>query len=108
MAVNGCFWHGIFFLASIEPCKYSLFYALFTGCLKCYVSDTVNTINGKTMHDPHQATTVKTIFLEDQGFKVLEVWEYDIKRELERDEEMKWYFEHYEVVDPLEPREAFF
>ena len=31
-----------------------------------------------------------------------------IERELARGEEMKEYFDHYEAVEPLEPRDAFF
>ncbi|XP_028408209.1 uncharacterized protein LOC114530787 [Dendronephthya gigantea] len=85
--INGCFWH---------------------GCLKCYARDTVNSVSGKTMHDLHQATMEKTCHLKDQGFKVVEVWECDIKRELECDENMRNYFDSYDLVDPLEPRDAFF
>ena len=58
------------------------------------------------MHDLHLATVEKVKYLE--GYVVVQVWECDIKRELERDEEMKRYFNNYKVVDPLEPRDAFF
>ena len=60
------------------------------------------------MHDLYMATVEKAQFLKDQGLSVVEVWECEIKRELARDEEMKEYFEHYEAVEPLEPRDAFF
>ena len=60
------------------------------------------------MHDLHQATVEKAKYLEDKGYVVVQVWECDIRRELERDEEMKRYFDNYEIVDPLEPRDAFF
>ena len=60
------------------------------------------------MHDLYMATVEKAQFLKDQGFNVVEVWECEIKRELARDEEMKEYFDHYEAVEPLEPRDAFF
>ena len=58
------------------------------------------------MYDLHQATVEKINYLKDHGFNVVEVWECDIKREL--DEEMKRYFDNYDMVDPLEPRDAFF
>ncbi|XP_028405740.1 uncharacterized protein LOC114528308 [Dendronephthya gigantea] len=85
--IHGCFWH---------------------GCLKCYARDTVNPVNGKSMHDLHQATVEKVNYLENKGYTVVQEWECDIKRELGRNEEMKRYFDHYEVIDPLQPRDAFF
>ena len=68
----------------------------------------LNSISGKTMHDLHQTTKEKTCYLKDQVFKAVEVWVCDIKRELECNENMKRYFDHYDEVDPLEPRDAFF
>ena len=43
-----------------------------------------------------------------RGFNVVEVWECDIKRELEQNEEMRRYFDNYDLTDPLEPHDAFF
>ena len=41
------------------------------------------------MHDLHQDTMQKALYLKERGFNVVEVWECDIKRELEQDEEMR-------------------
>ena len=60
------------------------------------------------MHDLHMATVEKAQKLKDQGFNVVEVWECEIKRQLASDGEMKRYFDQYEAVEPLEPRDAFF
>ena len=76
--------------------------------MKCYARDTVDTVNGKTMHDLHQTTVEKAKYLKDQGYRVVEVWECDIQRELEQNEDMRRYFDTYDLVDPLEPRDAFF
>ena len=76
--------------------------------MKSYARDTVNTVNGKTMHDLHQTTVEKTMYLKDHGYRVVEVWECHIQRELEQNEDMKRYFDNYDLVDPLEPRDAFF
>ena len=62
----------------------------------------------QTMHDLHQATMQKTLYLKERGFNVVEVWERDIKRELEQNEDMKSYCDNYDLTDPLEPRDAFF
>ena len=60
------------------------------------------------MHDLHQATMQKTLYLKERGFNVVQVWECDVKRELEQNEEVKSYFHNYGLRDPLEPRDAFF
>ena len=60
------------------------------------------------MHELHQATLEKSCYLEAQGFNVIEVWECDVKQELRQNKEMKTYFDNFDVVDPLEPRDAFF
>ncbi len=46
--------------------------------------------------------------LKEQGFNIVEMWECDLKKELEENEEMRCYFEEYDLVDPLQPRDAFF
>ena len=38
----------------------------------------------------------------------MEIWECDVKRELKQNEEMKYYFDHYHIADPLEPRHALY
>ena len=68
----------------------------------------MNPVKGKTMHDLHQDTVKQATYLKEHGFNVMEVWECNIKRELERDEEMKEYFDRYEKTDPLEPRHALY
>ena len=80
----------------------------FVGCLNCYVRDTINPINGKTMEELHENTLEKICYLKEQGFNVVEMWECELKKEMERNEDMKKYFEEYELVDPLQPRDAFF
>ena len=80
----------------------------FTGCSKCYARETVNPINGKTMQQLHEDTLEKICYLKDLGFQVVEMWECELKKEMEHDEDLKRYFEEYELVDPLQPRDAFY
>ena len=80
----------------------------FTGCLDCYARDTVNSVNGKTMQQLHEDTLEKICYLKDEGFRVVEMWECELKKEMEHDEDMKRYFEEYELVDPLHPLDAFY
>ena len=60
------------------------------------------------MEELHENTLEKTNYLKEQGFIVIEMWECELRKEMERNEDMKKYFEEYELVDPLQPRDAFF
>jgi hypothetical protein len=68
----------------------------------------VNPVNGKTMQTLYEATIEKVCYLREQGFNIMEMWECDLKKELEENEEIRHYFEEYDLVDPLQPRDAFF
>ena len=78
------------------------------GCPRCYARDTVNPVNGKTMQELHCSTVEKIEHLRRQGYNVVEIWECDVNRELNNDEDMKYYFDHYHIADPLEPRDALY
>ena len=60
------------------------------------------------MRQLFEDTLEKVCYLKDQGYEVKEKWECELAKEMERNEEMKCYFEEYELVDPLQPREAFY
>ena len=60
------------------------------------------------MQNLYEATIEKVCYLKEQGFNIVEMWECNLKKELEEDEEMRCYFEEYDLVDPLQPRDAFF
>ena len=53
-------------------------------------------------------TLEKVCYLKDQGFQVVEMWECDLIKEMEQDEDMAAYFEEYDIVDPLQLRDAFY
>ena len=59
------------------------------------------------MQQLHEDTLEKICHLKDEGFQVVEMWECDLMKEMEHDENMK-HFEEYELVDPLQPRDAFY
>ena len=60
------------------------------------------------MEELYENTLEKNCYLKEQGFNVIEMWECELKKEMERNEDMKRYFEEHELVDPLQPRDAFF
>ena len=60
------------------------------------------------MEQLFEDTCEKVWRLEKEGFEVKQMWECELVKEMERDEEMRRYFEEYELVDPLQPRDAFY
>ena len=47
-------------------------------------------------------------YLKRQGYNVVEVWECDVRWELNQNEEMKDYFNHFRIAEPLEPCHALY
>ena len=60
------------------------------------------------MEQLYKDTLRKVKYLKDQGFNVEQKWECELEKEKNEDEEMKQFFEEHELVDPLQPRDAFF
>ena len=56
----------------------------------------------------YEDTGSKIKYLKNCGFEVEQMWECELRKEMEKDEEMKRHFEEYEIVDPLQPRDAFY
>ena len=82
----------------------------FLGCPECYPKrDTKNPgANNKPMEQLYQDTQKKVKYLRGQGFEVVEKWGCAFKKELKQDEEMKQFVKDHELVEPLQPRDAFF
>ena len=53
-------------------------------------------------------TLEKVRYLKDLGYHVEGKQECVLYKQMEQDEEMKRYFEEYEIMDPLQPRDAFY
>ena len=68
----------------------------------------MNPTSQKTMEQLYKDTLKKVNYLQDHGFEVVQKWECELKKELKEDEEMKQFFDEYEIVDPLQPRDAFY
>ena len=60
------------------------------------------------MQQLHEDTLEKIEEEKDEGFQVVEMWECDLMKEMEHNEDMKRCFEEHELVDPLQPRDAFY
>ena len=68
----------------------------------------MNPISQKTMEQLYKDTVRKVNYLKKHGLEVEQKWECELEKELEEDEEMKQFFEQYEIIDPLQPRDAFY
>ena len=68
----------------------------------------MNPISQKTIEQLYKDTVRKVNYLKKRGFEVEQKWECELEKELEEDEEMKQFFEQYEIIDPLQPRDAFY
>ena len=68
----------------------------------------MNPISQKTMEQLYKDTVRKVNYLKKRGFEVEQKWECELEKELEEDDEMKQFFEQYEIIDPLQPRDAFY
>ena len=60
------------------------------------------------MEQLYKDTQRKVNFLKDRGFNVEQKWTCQFKKELEQGGEMKQFMEDHGLVDPLEPRDAFY
>ena len=83
----------------------------FHGCKKCKQ----NNRHSKTFHHPdrtveemYQATQRKTDLLHAAGYKVIDIWERDFKKELKQNKTMMDLVKNMTWIDPLDPRNAFY
>ena len=60
------------------------------------------------MEELYKDTVRKVNYLKDHGFEVEQKWGCELTKDLEEDEEMKQFFEDHQLMDPLQPRDAFY
>ena len=68
----------------------------------------MNPISQKTMEELYKDMVRKVNYLKEHGFEVEQKWGCELTKDLEEDEEMKQFFEDHELIDPLQPRDAFY
>ena len=68
----------------------------------------MNPISQKTMEQLYKDTMRKVKYLKDHGFQVVQKWGCELKKDLEEDEELNQLFQEYEIIDPLQPHDAFY
>lgn len=83
----------------------------FHGCRKCVPNHRHKTRNchpERTVEEKYQATLKKTAILRDAGYTVIEKWGCEFAKEKKSDPKLQSFLESFEILPPLEPRDAFF
>ena len=84
---------------------------LFHGCKRCYPLQRQKKRHchpDRTIEEDYEATCKKTAILRDAGYTVIEKWGCDFANQKKTDPELQTFLESFEMVPPLEPRDAFF
>jgi len=87
---HGCLWH---------------------GCKRCFPRDrqTKHPVNpDRTLDELLRATQVKAQTLRTAGYRVVELWEHEWDAMVKDNLEVQLFLAQLELVEPLEPRDAFF
>ena len=83
----------------------------FHGCKRCFKEKrdvTRNCHPDRTVDQVYEATQRKTLMLRQAGYTVIEKWECEYKEDKKTNVELQEFLKTYEVVPPLNPRDAFF
>ena len=62
----------------------------------------------RTIEEAYEATCLKTAILRDAGYTVIEKWGCEFAQDQKTDSELQSFLKTFEMVPPLEPRDAFF
>ena len=79
------------------------------GCIKCFPNHRQKKRNchpDRTVEEVYEAT--QTAILRDAGYTVTEKWGCEFANDKKTDPELQAFLERFELIPPLEPRDAFF
>ena len=80
----------------------------FHGHSACYHPSQFNNLSRKTMGELYNATMFRISWLRDNGWKVEIKWECEFRKEIAENCELKEFLSTLKIVEPLNPRDAFF
>ena len=80
------------------------------GCPTCYGNRTEQhrRLEDRCFEDVYQTTQRKLQFLRDKQYKVVSIWECEWNKIKQENEEVKAFVDGLKLVEPLNPRDAFF
>jgi G:T-mismatch repair DNA endonuclease (very short patch repair protein) len=81
---------------------------MFHGCLQCFKPDTVHPFRDMPMQDINAETLQADQELKDAGYHVTTMWEHEYDSRLKTDPEFAEFCRTVRVMEPLNPRSAFY
>ena len=83
---------------------------IYHGCRSCYPVRNIRNYAApdRTVEELYAATEAKRMDLLRAGYKVIEIWEHQWDQQVQTNEEVKNFLASFDLVKPLEPRDAFF
>ena len=79
----------------------------FHGNPEVYDADVMNPVRKMKMGDVYQETIARRQYIEDRGYKVIEMWEKTFRDQLAANPEMKETVDGFKIMDRLNPRDSF-
>lgn len=90
---------------------YEFHYCIYHGCKKCFPRQRENRRfchPDRSVNEVFEATERKRAQLRQVGYTVVEMWECDFKKAMKTDPDLIAFLKEFELVEPLNPRKAFF
>ena len=83
---------------------------IYHGCPRCYPNRQAKhyATPDRTVEELYQATICKRMALLRAGYTVIEMWECDWNKQVDTNPLVKHFLTSFDLVAPLEPRDAFF
>lgn len=94
-----------------RPAVYEFHGCLLHGCPKCFPLQRDNhpiCRSDRSLQEIYEHTLKKQRDLWDKGYNVIVMWECECDQEVKTNEDLQDFLSTFELVDPLEPRDAFF
>ena len=94
-----------------RPTVYEFHGCLWHGCLKCFPvhRDRFPICHADgTLQEVYESTLIKQEALRQRGYDIKVMWECDWDMEVRTNAELRHFLDTLEIVDPLQPRNAFF
>ena len=94
-----------------RPTVYEFHGCLWHGCLRCHPKNRNRfpiCHTDRTLQEVYEATLKKQETLRQHGYDVKIMWECDWDREVKTNPDLCQFLNTLEIVDPLQPRDAFF
>ena len=83
---------------------------IYHGCRSCYPVRNIRNYAApdRTVEELYAATEAKRMDLMRAGYTIIEIWEHQWDQQVQTNEEVKNFLASFDLVKPLEPRDAFF